>query len=417
VRDPIRVGIIGCGRILPAHLRGFLLLRESGVDSFRIAGLCSRSIEDAMRFRKRGESPSPREPLRANEGDPLSTPHLWVSDFQPDFLPEVYSDYRCMLSSGGVDAVLILTAVDTHHSMAVDALEAGKHVMVEKPLAITVRAGHRMVEAADQRGLVLATAEVARFLPEVRAASWAVKSGTIGKLQVVIGGGIGAGAWSPDHIVARTPWRHQKMRAGGGPAIDIGVHRFHVLRYVAGDVTEVSGLIETLEPIRFTRQASGELVEAVHNEVEDLFFASCRLKEGAVGQINFCWAGHGEQSNLPSVYYGNRGSLNGNSLTRDADQPTDLLRVFEAECDPELRSKLFPLGIRDAFALELYDWLRAIQSGLEPEVPGPSGLRDLATSYSVIESSLAHRWVSVADVECGRLDGYQREIDEHFGLI
>jgi len=153
--------------------------------------------------------------------DPLSAPHAYVTDIQPGPPPDVYTDYRVMLADTVVDAVLILTTVATHHEIALACLDAGKHVLVEKPLAISVRAGRRMVEQARRAGLVLATAEVARYRPETRAARWAIETGRIGRLQAVVGGGIGAGDWSPDHIVANTPWRHVKLLAGGGAAIDL----------------------------------------------------------------------------------------------------------------------------------------------------------------------------------------------------
>jgi predicted dehydrogenase len=79
----IRIGIVGCGRILNAHLQGYQRLREKGVDSFRITALCARREEDALMFRRRGEGPTPRPPvLDPATGDPLAAPHTYLSDFQ-----------------------------------------------------------------------------------------------------------------------------------------------------------------------------------------------------------------------------------------------------------------------------------------------------------------------------------------------
>lgn len=83
----IRIGIVGCGRILPAVLRGFRLLREAGDDSFRITALCARKSEDALMFRQRGEGPRPRDPVSGMAADPLSAPHLYVGDFRPTWHP------------------------------------------------------------------------------------------------------------------------------------------------------------------------------------------------------------------------------------------------------------------------------------------------------------------------------------------
>jgi len=416
VTGGIRIGIVGCGRILPAILRGFRLLREAGDDSFRITALCARKAEDALMFRQRGEGPRPRDPVSGMTADPLSAPHLYVGDFQADMAPRVYTDYREMLTADVVDAVLVLTTVAAHHPIALACLEAGKHVLVEKPLAITVRAARRMVERAQAAGLILATAEVARYRPETRAAHWAVESGRIGRLQAVIGGGIGAGDWSPDRIVATTPWRHQKLLAGGGPSIDIGPHRFHVLRYVCGEIVEVSGVTAIAEPVRVTRNAQGVVVNEVQNEVDDLFFALLRFAGGAVGQIAFSWAGHGQQASLPLSYYGSLGSLNGRQLAQDGAAAADVVQTFERDAEPALRLRWFPHAIQDGFALEILDWLEAIQGHREGETSGKEGLLDLAISYAVIESALAKRWLRVEDVVSGQADAYQRPIDEHYDL-
>src|SRR5918911_2638631 len=143
----IRVGIIGCGRILPAHMGGLQRLKERGAADFVVTALCARKREDAEMFRKRGEGPPPRPPVLA-ANDPLAGPHLYVSDFQPDPLPEIFADYRDLVPSDAADAFVVTTSLETHHDIGIRALDAGKHVQMEKPLAVTIRAARRMVEAA-----------------------------------------------------------------------------------------------------------------------------------------------------------------------------------------------------------------------------------------------------------------------------
>ena len=97
----VRIGIVGGSRILNAHLQGFAQLRAAGVDDFRITALTARVRDDALMFRQRGAGPPPRPPVMdPATGDPLAAPHTYVSDFQPDVLPEVYTDYRAMIADG-----------------------------------------------------------------------------------------------------------------------------------------------------------------------------------------------------------------------------------------------------------------------------------------------------------------------------
>src|SRR5215208_6818090 len=122
--EPLRVGLVGAGRIVPAHLRGYAELRARGVDSFRITAICSRDPQRALTFRRRGEGPPPAPPATDRPGDGLGAPHRYVSDFQDDCLPEIYADPRAMLEAGVVDAVDITTEVGLHHSQALACLAA-----------------------------------------------------------------------------------------------------------------------------------------------------------------------------------------------------------------------------------------------------------------------------------------------------
>ncbi len=150
----IRIGIVGAGRILNAHLQGYLKLRQAGIDNFRIVALCARKHEDALMFHKRGHGPSPRPPvLDPATGDPLAAPHTYISDINDDVEVALYTDYRDMIASGKIDAVNDTTTLAMHHQIGLDALNAGLHLLSQKPLAISVRAAKRMLELARAKGL------------------------------------------------------------------------------------------------------------------------------------------------------------------------------------------------------------------------------------------------------------------------
>ncbi|HVX31232.1 MAG TPA: Gfo/Idh/MocA family oxidoreductase [Nitrolancea sp.] len=416
--NPIRIGIVGCGRILPAHLRGYRRLREAGYDDFRITALVARKRDDALMFRQRGEGPAPRPPVSQNPDDALGAPHSYVSDFQPELLPDVYTDVGEMLASGTVDAVDLTASLPVHHTIGLQCLATGKHLMVEKPLAITVKAGAQMVEAAEAAGLALGVMENVRFQESVRLARWAIERGELGNLQMIAAISLGTGEWSPDRVVADTPWRHNRLEAGGGASIDIGVHLAHRLRYLAGEVRSMTAIARVFELRRELRDDKGHVSGQFPADADDAFFALPEFENGAAGTISFTWAGHGEPTGLPegTAIYGERGCLKGSTLIRDGGERIDLRDLFAAEASLETRDAYFPRGLTDTFALAYRDWLDAIAAQHQPEMNGREGLHDLATAFAIMESATAHRSVAVADVLTGKVDAYQREIDRHYGL-
>ncbi|RJS74748.1 gfo/Idh/MocA family oxidoreductase [Candidatus Bathyarchaeota archaeon] len=408
-----KVGLVGCGRIMPAHLHGYKALIENNVD-VRIKALCARKLRDAKRFRSPSDGVPPRKPV-GPPGDPLAKPHLYVSDFQSDTDVEVYDDYREMLKKADIDAVEVYTSVFSHHEITLACLEAGKHVLVEKPLALTVKAARRMVEAADEQGKVLGVAENTRYFPNTRMTKWVIDQGYIGKVQAVFGGAIG-GYWSPDRIVAETAWRHKKLFAGGGATIDMGVHLFHTLRYLCGEVEEVRSMVKILEKNRFTRDEAGRVIEKTESEVDDTFLALMKFRTNAVGQWFFSWGGHGEPLSVPRTIYGTKGCIKAGLVVLDDGAKFKVEELFEEKAPRRVKERFFPYGIRDAMALETLEFLRAIREGREMETSGREGLRDLAASYALIESSLADAAVKVDDVESGRISSYEEEINKHYGI-
>ena len=409
----LKVGLIGCGHIMPAHLYGYKALEENGVE-VRIKALCARKIEDAKRFRSPSEGVLPIKPVGPS-GDPMNKPTIHVSDFQKDTDVEVYADYKEMLKKPEIDAVEIYTSVFSHHEIALACIEAGKHVLVEKPFALTVKAARRMVEAAEQQGVILGVAENMRYFIDVRMTKWAIDQGFIGDVQVTLGGSIG-GYWSPDKIVAETAWRHKKLFAGGGATIDVGVHLLHFLRYICSEIDEISSLVETLEKNRFTRNKAGKIIEKTESDVDDSFFSLIKYKNGAVGQHFVSWGGHGEAFMTPRIVYGTEGCIKGNTLVHNDGKKADITELFEKNARKEVKEKFFPYGIKDALALETLEFLKAIKEGREMETSGREGLRDLAASYALIESSIAGKSIKVDDVESGKISHYEEEINKHYKI-
>ncbi|MBM3277302.1 MAG: Gfo/Idh/MocA family oxidoreductase [Candidatus Handelsmanbacteria bacterium] len=412
----LRLGFVGCGGITGAHLRGLKILREKGYDHFEVSALCSRNWENAARYVERGKGPPPLPPISPSPHDPLSVRDVYVRDFQGTD-PKIYTDHRLMLEEKAVDALVLLSAVSAHFPVALDALERGVHVFIEKPFTTTARAARRLIELAEASGLSLGVAENLRYYESTRSTGWAVHSGLLGAVQMVLGGGVG-NIWSPDVIVAKTAWRHRKLEAGGGGSMDIGAHIFDRLRYQCGEIETVSALARAVEPIRYTRDEAGKVIEEVRCEVDDTFFALLEFANGAIGNLLFSWAGHGEHTGFEGggAIYGSKGSLKGERVVLDGQAPVEVGELFRQQVGAAALERFFPRGIEDGFALELLEFISAIEQGRQPETSGVEGLKDIAPGLAILESSELGRPVAVADVEECRVETWQGEINQHFGI-
>lgn len=413
----IRIGIVGCGRILAAHLRGYRLLREAGIDDFRISALCARRETDAAMYLSRGAGPPQRPAVSSIAGDPLSIGDEYLSDFQNDVEVPLYSDYRHMIAEAPIDAVNDFTSHDVHHQVADAALKAGKHLLTQKPLAVSMAAGRSMCQLAESRDLVFGVFENFRFTPATRQLRWLFESGHCGRLQMVLHGYVGVW-WAPDRVVANTPWRHRRA-AGGGISLDLGVHFFNQLRHVAGEIESVTANVAVLEPKRRRYDAGGAVVEEIDCDADDTTFANAVTKSGVHAELCASWAGHAGPTRLGqgSVFYGSRGRVEGEQVELDDGQRHRLADWYNEHAAAVIQQHDFPLGLNDSFALAQHDWLEAIRHRRPPETDGWEGLRDLAAAFAILESSHAGRRVAVQDVFDLHVREYQRPIDEQFGLV
>ena len=365
-------------------------------------------------YRKRGEGLEQAPP----EWIPWNTTPIYVSDIHDDVLPDVFDDWETMLRTAQLDAVLIAAPIGLHHIIALESFRAGTHVLCQKPLAVSVKAGRIMVEEAGERGLILGVGENVRYSPGTRMNRYLLDSGVLGDIEMWISAGA-AGSLalgiSPDAVFDGTPWRHRKVLAGGGYALDAAVHTFHGIRYLCGEIKRISASVHRIVPRRTMRDASGQVTETVESELEDTYFAHMEFESGAVGSVADSRAGHGEPSHMRTIY-GTRGCLKGDEAVLDDGRKISGKELFEKQAPRELREHWFPAGLRDSFALEQLDFMRSVESGEPMEVDGGEGLRDLVCSFGILESAAADRPVLLSDVMSGKTEAYQREINEHYGL-
>jgi predicted dehydrogenase len=147
------------------------------------------------------------------------------------------ADWRSLVDDKTIEAIIISTPVHLHEEMAVAALEHGKHVLCEKPLANSVTACRRILEAAGTAQRILAVGFNHRYYPALRFVKDAVDAGTLGRLDHVrvFGGHDGLSNFRAD-------WMYQSRFSGGGAMMDVGIHMTDLARHLVGEIDEVYGV-------------------------------------------------------------------------------------------------------------------------------------------------------------------------------
>ncbi|OQO89366.1 dehydrogenase [Saccharomonospora piscinae] len=293
------------------------------------------------------------------------------------------TDWRAVIARDDIDLVDICTPGDTHAEIAIAALEAGKHVLCEKPLANTVDEAQRMVEAAErarERGVYSMVAFNYRRVPALAFARKLVAEGRLGELRHVRA--VYLQDWLADADSPMT-WRLRKEQAGSGALGDIGAHIIDATQFVTGQrISGVSGLTET-----FVRQRpSGEGTEDV--TVDDCAIFTARFDSGAVGSFEATRYALGRKNAMRMEINGSRGSLSFDfeSMNElwfhdgDEDPETGGFRriVVTEPTHPYLGAWWPPghvLGYEHTFTHELADLLTALAAGTAPEPSFADGLR------------------------------------------
>ena len=384
----LQLALIGCGGMAGAHVRGLEELWKAGIRDIQGVACCD-VVEDSAE-------------QRAAE----------IAKFQRR-KPAVYTDVGKMLARAkSIEAVDICALHSQHHIIAVSCLEAGKHVMIEKPLAITLRAGRKILDAALDNRRLLAVAENYRRSPQERARAWAVADGRIGRPRTFYwqDAGEGLGKWG---------WRNFKRDAGAGWILDGGVHFADLFRFhLAAEAEQVTARVRSFEPYRYDEPA--ERKGAWHVDVEDCSMALIDFPGDVLVQWTWQGSAPGQGFNK-KVIYGSEGCIDWESgaWTRAGKntKTETLVKEYLRSLKKDEREKLFPGGLENSISVELKDFADAVRGGGTPEVDGLDGYRSQAICMAVLESSWHNRPVSLAEIERGDLEGYQAEIDRALGIV
>ncbi|MDQ0338817.1 putative dehydrogenase [Caldalkalibacillus uzonensis] len=226
----------------------------------------------------------------------------------------IFSGYRELLRLADVDAVLISLPNFLHAKVAIEAMEAGKHVLCEKPMAINGLEAQQMVEVQKKTGKVLMVGLNNRFRSDVQFIKEQVNKGELGEIYYAKCGWMrraGIPGWGT--------WFTTKSKSGGGPLIDIGVHMLDVTLYLMGNPKPVSVVGATYIKFGHTKEGLnrvswGDVNENGMFDVEDLATAFIRLDNGATLALEVSWAANIAKDDVYVQLLGNKSGIR---LTND----------------------------------------------------------------------------------------------------
>jgi predicted dehydrogenase len=334
-------------------------------------------------------------------------------------LPQIVSDYREVLQDAAVEAVHICTPNAQHFPMAKEALEAGKHVVCEKPLATTVEEAKALVSLAKDKGLRNCVCHNLRYYPMVQQMRRMCEAGDLGEILIV------QGTYSQDWLLYDTDWNWRVDSKDGGPSrclADIGSHWFDMAEHITG--LQVTSLCADLQTFHTTRKQPKHSVETFANktltpddyivtpvDTEDFGSVIFHMGTRTRGSVTASQVSAGRKNRLSIEIYGTK-----SSVAWDQERPDELWsgnrntgnQIFIKDpslLKPGARNYAdlpggHSEGYDDTFKQVFRRFYAAIaDSGLSPEYPQFSdGLRQLAILKAELDSHQTRRWIDVPTV-------------------
>lgn len=357
--DGIRVGVIGSGAG-QFHLQGYA--EEPRAEVVAIAGLDTDRVEKLAR------------------------------EFN---VPDTHREYQEMLERDDIDAVSVAVPNILHMPVALAAFEAGKHVLIEKPLARNAAEGVAMVEAARAAGKVLGVSFQRRTRHDVQLLKQSYENNEFGNIYY-------AKAWwmRRSGIPGMGSWFTSKEAAGGGPLIDLGVHVLDMLMYILGNPKVHSVTGTTYSEIGPTGRGNWpgstrmKFSDDQKYEVEDLASAFIRLKNGGTVLLEASWASFTEMvDDFGIQLYGSEG---GARIFSKQYALTDTLEVYKNYGDTTADSKPRLVG-REGHAQVINKFVDAILHGTPMEPSGMEGLANIQLIDAIYRSAELGREVILED--------------------
>ncbi len=334
--EKLRYAIIGCGNISPKHLNGYSALSDQ-VEIVAYCDLIPEKMEKAA--------------ARYGKGD-------------------FYTDYHELLDRPDIDFVSICLPNDLHAKVAIEALEKGKHVHSEKPMAMNSKETAAMIAARDKSGKELMIGLNNRFTPFSYYVKRLVDSGMLGEIYFSRTG------WIRRAGLAVSEWFLDKERSGGGPLIDLGVHYIDLVMYFMGYPELESVLAKTFAKFGPTdKRPMYTFFGSPTNmdwkcTVEDLAVGHVNLKNGSAMQFEMSWASNIEKELCYYELYGTEAGLRFEKHMTGYDQQKgdgSVLKIFQNVNGQMVTSELDMNTVLEGEG-EFQHFVNCIREGKHPTV-------------------------------------------------
>lgn len=309
--------------------------------------------------------------IRANGGEIVSvmstSAERGAAYAREQGIAKAVTDLDALVSDADIDAVYISTTNELHREQAIAAARAGKHVLCEKPLALTLDDAIAMRDAAREAGVVLATNHHLRNAASHRAMRDAIAAGKIGK---PLAARVFHAVYLPEHLQG---WRLTSPDAGGGVILDITVHDVDTLRFVLGE--------NPVETVAFS-QAGG----MSGSGLEDGVMGVLRFESGLIAQFHDAFTAKYAQTGFE--VHGTEGSLIARNVMTQRPVGEVVLRNSEGETTLHLDE----VNLYERALASFYD---AIAGKGTPSATGEDGIWSLASGLAVVEAARTGKAVRI----------------------
>ncbi len=284
------------------------------------------------------------------------------------FRIRTFQSARELAEAANPDAYILAVPTSQHLATALPLIEAGKHVLVEKPIADTVESGEKMVAAAKKAGVVLFVGHIERFNPAIIELKKQIAAGVIGKVYQLHARRVGP---FPPRIV------------DVGVTIDLATHDLNVMERVAG--SPITGIYAETE-------------QRLHSTREDMLTAILRFGNGAIGTLDINWL---TPTKIRELWVnGERGMFHVNYITQDLTLFENASAVGSSEVllyigVSEGRAIRYPILRVEPLRAELDHFVACVRGKAEPMVPGHEALHTLRLALLALESARDHRHVEI----------------------